>query len=482
VVHDELDLPPGTVKLKKGGGTGGHNGLTDIVEALDTKDFWRLRIGIGHPGHKDLVADYVLHKASGEEQALIDPAFERSLDVMPWIAKGRMTDAMTWLHTKAVVPAEAGTQPKTQEKEKSNGTPMRHRRPAQRGQIDALQRAHESGHRGGELSLLHHRAERRRGGDARCAPGQAREDRQAEKVLPAIVEFVDIAGLVAGASKGEGLGNQFLANIRETNAIANVVRCFKDDNVIHVSGKVDPHLGHRGDPHRARARGHVDGRKGGRALQQGGAIRRQGSGQDGRAAREGREIPRRLPSRARHGAFADELAMLQQLQLLTAKPALYIANVDEKGFENNPLLDRVKEYAAKEGAPVVAICAKIEAEIADLAGDEKQLFLADMGLEEPGLNRLIRADLRSARPADVLHRGPEGSARVDREKGATAPQAAGVIHTDSRKGFIRAEVIAYDDYVNLSGEQAAKEAGKMRLEGKDYVVKDGDVMHFRFNV
>jgi GTP-binding protein YchF len=182
------------------------------------------------------------------------------------------------------------------------------------------------------------------------------------------------------------------------------------------------------------------------------------------------------------GLTREELASLQPLQLLTAKPAIYIANVDEKGFENNPLLDRVKQYAAKEGAPVVAICAKLEAEIADLSGEEKEIFLADIGLAEPGLNRLIRATYELLGLQTYFTAGEKEVRAWTVKKGATAPQAAGAIHTDFEKGFIRAEVIGYDDYVNLRGESGAKEAGKMRLEGKDYVVKDGDVMHFRFNV
>jgi ribosome-binding ATPase len=303
-----------------------------------------------------------------------------------------------------------------------------------------------------------------------------------EKVLPAIVEFVDIAGLVAGASKGEGLGNQFLANIRETNAIANVVRCFKDDNVIHVSGKVDP-VSDIEVIHTELALADMSTVE--KAVVRFNKAARSGDKEAAKMVALLEKVEKSLdgfhPVRAM-GLSAGELAMLQQLQLLTAKPALYIANVDEKGFENNALLDRVKDYAAKEGAPVVAICAKIEAEIADLSGDEKQLFLADMGLEEPGLNRLIRATFGLLGLQTYFTAGPKEVRAWTVKKGSTAPQAAGVIHTDFEKGFIRAEVIAYDDYVNLGGEQPAKEAGKMRLEGKDYIVKDGDVMHFRFNV
>jgi len=303
-----------------------------------------------------------------------------------------------------------------------------------------------------------------------------------EKVLPAVVEFVDIAGLVAGASKGEGLGNQFLANIRETAAIANVVRCFKDDNVVHVAGKVDP-ISDIEVIHTELAL--ADMQSVDKALQRYGRNVRAGEKDAIKLVALLERIQKALdglhPVRTM-GLGEDEKALLQPLQLLTAKPALYVANVDEKGFENNPLLDRVREYAAKEGAPVVVICAKLEAEIADLSGEEKQLFLADMGLLEPGLNRLVRATFDLLGLQTYFTAGPKEVRAWTVRKGASAPQAAGVIHTDFEKGFIRAEVIAYDDYVNLGGEAKAKEGGKMRLEGKDYIVKDGDVMHFRFNV
>jgi hypothetical protein len=303
-----------------------------------------------------------------------------------------------------------------------------------------------------------------------------------EKVLPAVVEFVDIAGLVAGASKGEGLGNQFLANIRETAAIANVVRCFKDDNVIHVAGKVDP-ISDIEVIHTELAL--ADMQSVDKALQRYGRNVRAGEKDAIKLVALLERIQKALdgfhPVRAM-GLTADEMLLLQPLQLLTAKPALYIANVDEKGFENNPLLDRVTEYAKKEGAPVVTICAKLEAEIADLSGEEKAVFLADTGLAEPGLNRLVRATHDLLGLQTYFTAGPKEVRAWTVRKGATAPQAAGVIHTDFEKGFIRAEVIAYDDYVSLGGEAKAKESGKMRLEGKDYVVKDGDVMHFRFNV
>jgi len=302
------------------------------------------------------------------------------------------------------------------------------------------------------------------------------------KVIPAVVEFVDIAGLVAGASKGEGLGNQFLANIRETDAIANVVRCFEDDNVVHVAGKVDPisdievihtelALADMATVDKARERHIQKSRSGDKEAAKLVAVL-----EKVQKALDGLHPVRAMP------LDEEERALLKPLFLLTAKPALYIANVEEHGFEGNALLDRVKEYAAKEGAPVVAICAKLESEIADLSGEEKEIFLADMGMHEPGLDRLVRATFDLLGLQTYFTAGEKEVRAWTIHKGDTAPQAAGVIHTDFEKGFIRAEVIAYDDYIALKGEQGAKEAGKMRLEGKEYVVKDGDVMHFRFNV
>jgi GTP-binding protein YchF len=303
-----------------------------------------------------------------------------------------------------------------------------------------------------------------------------------QKVLPAIVEFVDIAGLVAGASKGEGLGNQFLANIRETHAIANVVRCFEDANVVHVSGKIDPisdievihtelALADMATVERTRERNLGAARSGNKEFAKLVAVL-----EKVQEALDGLHPVRAL------GLSPEEMALLKPLQLLTAKPALYIANVEERGFKDNALLDRVRAYAAKEGAPVVAISAKLESEIADLSGEEKEVFLADMGMTEPGLDRVIHAAYDLLGLHTYFTAGPKEVRAWTVRKGATAPQAAGVIHTDFEKGFIRAEVIAFDDYVRLGGEQGAKEAGKMRLEGKEYVVQDGDVMHFRFNV
>ena len=302
------------------------------------------------------------------------------------------------------------------------------------------------------------------------------------KVLPAIVEFVDIAGLVAGASKGEGLGNQFLANIRETNAIANVVRCFEDDNVVHVAGRVDPisdievihtelALADMATVDKARERHIQKSRSGDKEAAKLVAVL-----EKVQKALDGLHPVRAL------GLAQEEMELLKPLFLLTAKPALYIANVEEHGFVDNPLLEKVKAYAAKEGAPVVAICAKLESEIADLSGEEKEMFLEDMGMHEPGLDRLIRATYGLLGLETYFTAGEKEVRAWTIHKGDTAPKAAAVIHTDFEKGFIRAEVIAYDDFIACKGEQGAKLAGKMRLEGKEYVVKDGDVMHFRFNV
>ena len=304
-----------------------------------------------------------------------------------------------------------------------------------------------------------------------------------EKVIPAIVEFVDIAGLVAGASKGEGLGNQFLANIRETDAIAHVVRCFDDPNVIHVSNKVDPVAD-------------IETINTELALADLSTVERQ-LARYVKAARAGgdKEAQRLVAvlekcqvvlNEARPVRVLDlddeQKAVLRNLQLLTAKPAVYIANVKEDGFEGNPHLDAVRRHAETEGAPVVAVCAAIEAEIADMEDEDKKVFLGDMGMTEPGLDRVIHAGYDRLGLQTYFTAGPKEVRAWTVRKGATAPQAAAVIHTDFERGFIRAEVIAYDDYIRHKGEQGAKEAGKMRVEGKEYVVSDGDVMHFRFNV
>ncbi len=304
-----------------------------------------------------------------------------------------------------------------------------------------------------------------------------------QKVIAAVVEFVDIAGLVAGASKGEGLGNQFLANIRETDAIAHVVRCFEDPNVVHVAGRVDPVSDietidtelaladlQTVDKQRAKyakvakAGGDKEAQRLVAVLEKVGAALNEG--------RPARSVP----------LSKEELAVLRPLFLLTMKPTMYVANVAEAGFRDNPLLARVEERARREGAPVVAICAALEAQIADLAAEDKQIFLADMGMDEPGLNRVIRAGYQLLGLQTFFTAGPKEVRAWTVPVGATAPQAAGVIHTDFERGFIRAEGVAYQDYVACRGEQGAREAGKLRVEGKDYVVRDGDVMHFRFNV
>ena len=304
-----------------------------------------------------------------------------------------------------------------------------------------------------------------------------------QKIQPAIVEFVDIAGLVAGASKGEGLGNQFLANIRETDAIVHVVRCFADDNVVHVSGSVDPIRDIEViDTELALADlATVD-----KALARYSKQAKSGGDKEAKLLVDVLEKCRAQLDQAKPVRALDlskeEHANLRQFFLITAKPVLYVANVKEGGFENNPHLDAVRAHAAKEGAGVVALCAAIEAEIADLADDEKQMFLADMGLDEPGLNRLIRAGYKLLGLQTYFTAGVKEVRAWTIHTGDTAPQAAGVIHTDFERGFIRAQTIAYDDFIACGGEQGAKEAGKMRAEGKEYVVKDGDVMNFLFNV
>jgi len=302
------------------------------------------------------------------------------------------------------------------------------------------------------------------------------------KVVPTTMQFVDIAGLVAGASKGEGLGNKFLANIRETEAIAHVVRCFEDDDVVHVSGSVDPIRDIEIiDTELALA----DMETVGKALDK--AIKQSKTGDKTQLARKAvlervaAQLDEGRPVRAMDLGDEDR-AVLRELFLLTAKPTMIIANVAEDGFEDNPLLDRIRDFATIEAAQVVPVCAAIEAEIVELDEGERAEFLADMGLKEPGLNRVVRAGYRLLGLETYFTAGPKEARAWTIPKGATAPQAAGVIHTDFERGFIRAEVIAYDDFVACNGEQGAKEAGKLRSEGKEYIVRDGDVIHFRFNV
>ncbi len=304
-----------------------------------------------------------------------------------------------------------------------------------------------------------------------------------ERIVPAIVEFVDIAGLVAGASKGEGLGNQFLAHIRETDAIVNVVRCFDDENVVHVAGKVDPVgdieviqtelcLADLGTVEKTLAR----------------SVKVAKSGNDKEAQRlvdvlHKCQAALNDAKPVRSIAFSkEELAVLKPLCLITAKPAMFVGNVAEDGFEHNAYLDALRAYAARQNAPVVAISAKTEAELAEMGDDDRALFLAEMGQTEPGLNRLIRAAFGLLGLQTYFTAGPKEVRAWTIHVGDTAPQAAGVIHTDFERGFIRAQTIAFADYVALKGEQGAKDAGKMRSEGKEYVVKDGDVLNFLFNV
>ena len=303
-----------------------------------------------------------------------------------------------------------------------------------------------------------------------------------QKIVPTTVEFVDIAGLVAGASKGEGLGNQFLAHIRETDAIVNVVRCFEDDNVIHVAGKINP-------------LDDIEVIQTELALADMAAVEK-AIHRENKKARSGDKDAAKLvtllerimpqldlaqPVRAM-GLDAEEMALIKPLCLITAKPAMYVGNVSDSGFTDNPLLDQLTAYAKKQNAPVVAICAAIESEIADLEDADKAEFLADMGMQEPGLDRLIRAGYSLLGLQTYFTAGVKEVRAWTIHVGDTAPQAAGVIHTDFERGFIRAQTIAYDDFIGFKGEAGAKDAGKMRAEGKEYVVKDGDVLNFLFNV
>ena len=305
---------------------------------------------------------------------------------------------------------------------------------------------------------------------------------QPQKIVPTSMEFVDIAGLVAGASQGEGLGNKFLANIRETQAIAHVVRCFENDDITHVAGNINPHhdietintelaLADLESVDKRIQRATRDAKSGNKSvLAQKSLLERvRGHLDDGAPVRS-------------LALSDDELNLIRDLHLLTIKPTMYIANVSEDGFSHNPYLDQVQVLADRESAVVVPVCAAIEAEIAELADEEKKEFLADLGLAEPGLDRVIRAGYSLLGLQTYFTAGIKEVRAWTVRCGATAPQAAGVIHGDFEKGFIRAEVISYDDFISYHGEQGAKDAGKWRLEGKDYLVQDGDVIHFRFNV
>jgi len=303
-----------------------------------------------------------------------------------------------------------------------------------------------------------------------------------EKILPAAVEFVDIAGLVAGASKGEGLGNQFLAHIRETDAIAHVVRCFVNDDIVHVSGKVNPIADIDVIDTELCLADLVAVDK---AVDRAGKAAKAGD----KDANRRKDLLQKLSAHLNQGKSARSLSMspeeraeLRELHLLTLKPLMYVANVNESGFTGNALLDAVRERAAQEGAVVVAVCAAIEAEIAQLADDDRAEFLKDLGLAEPGLDRVIRGAYQLLGLQTYFTAGEKEVRAWTVRAGSTAPQAAGVIHTDFERGFIRAEVIGFADYIACKGEAGAKEAGKLRLEGKEYIVREGDVMHFRFNV
>jgi hypothetical protein len=303
-----------------------------------------------------------------------------------------------------------------------------------------------------------------------------------QKIIPTSIEFVDIAGLVKGASQGEGLGNQFLAHIREVDAIAHVVRCFDHPDIIHVAGRVDPiadidvidlelSLADLDTVEKAKSRYERQAKSGDKEATARLAVTKK------LIAGLSEGIP------ARHLKLdAEERAAMRELFLLTLKPIMYVANVLEDGFQNNPLLDRVRERAAGEGAEVVPVCAKIEEEMAQLSDEDRALFLADLGLDEPGLNRVIRAGYKLLGLQTYFTAGEKEVRAWTVKAGSTAPQAAGVIHTDFEKGFIRAEVIAFDDYIRCRGESGARDTGKLRLEGKEYLVKEADVMHFRFNV
>lgn len=303
-----------------------------------------------------------------------------------------------------------------------------------------------------------------------------------QQTLPAVMQFVDIAGLVKGASSGEGLGNQFLANIRETDAIAHVVRCFENSDVVHVEGRVDP-IDDIEVINTELALADMDSVE--KALNKVAKTSKSGN----KEALFEKQTLEKIKAHLDEGypvrtldLNPDEALLCRRLFLLTAKPVLYIANIDDNGYENNPLLDKVYAFAAKEKSSVVELCAATEAELVELDDSDREEFMADLGLNEPGLHRVIRAGYELLGLQTYFTAGVKEVRAWTIKKGATAPQAAGVIHTDFEKGFIRAEVIAYEDFVTYGGEQGAKEAGKLRLEGKDYVVCDGDVMHFRFNV
>ena len=303
-----------------------------------------------------------------------------------------------------------------------------------------------------------------------------------QKIIPTTMEFVDIAGLVAGASKGEGLGNKFLANIRETDAIAHVVRCFENEDIVHVEGKISPESDIEViDTELALADLESVEKAVNRVARVANSGDKDAKAKLGILQRVQKHLDEGKPARSL-GLSKEEAAQIRDLFLLTMKPVMYIANVNEDGFENNPYLDAVNRHAEQEGAIVVPVCAAIEAELVELEDDEKQEFLEELGLHEPGLNRVIRGGYQLLNLQTYFTAGEKEVRAWTVRIGATAPKAAAVIHTDFERGFIRAETIHYDDFINYGGEHGAKDAGKLRVEGKDYIVKDGDIMHFRFNV
>ena len=303
-----------------------------------------------------------------------------------------------------------------------------------------------------------------------------------QEIIPTTIEFVDIAGLVAGASKGEGLGNQFLGHIRETDAIAHVIRCFDDENIIHVDGKIDP-LSDLETIYTELILADLESIE--KAIAKVERVAKSGNKEALAQVELYKQLKQHLENEHAAATFEtskEQEPLLKELHLITAKPAFYIANVAEDGFENNEYLKKLKEIAQKRSIQVVPVCAQIEAELAQLNTEEQQEYLSELGLEEPGLNRVIHAGYKLLGLQTFFTAGPKEARAWTVTKGATAPQAAGKIHTDFEKGFIRAEVVAYQDYVDAKGEAGAKEAGKWRLEGKDYIMQEGDVVHFRFNV